>query len=105
MGGADLMDSLTGRHQIKIKSKICYKRLFYHLVNTWLIYRRSLMHKGKQNYIKLAKFRAEVAYYLCYLGTQRLTERGIPSDFKKEIMEKKKRLITTSYIPPKDIRI
>lgn len=110
MGGVDLMDSLIGRYHIKIKSKKWYMRLFYHLldmtlVNAWLLYRRSLMQKGEQKYINLADFRAEVAYCLCNLGSQRLSKRGRPSDLEKEIVEKKKRSATTAYIPPKDVRL
>lgn len=40
MGGVDLLDSLLGRHKIKMRSRKWYMRLFYHLldmtvVNSW----------------------------------------------------------------------
>lgn len=110
MGGVDLMDSLIGRYKIKIKSKKWYMRLFYHLldmtlVNSWLLYRRRSREKGAEKCMKLAEFRAEVAYCLCNVGSNRLLKRGRPSDLEKEIAEKKKRSATTTYVPPKDVRL
>lgn len=110
MGGVDLFDSLIGRYKIVMRSKKWYMRLFYHLldmtlVNAWLLYKRAAFQRNESNTLKLAEFRAEVANCLCRVGTERTSKRGRPSDVENQIVQKKKRSTTTSYIPPKDIRL
>lgn len=111
MGGVDLMNSLIGRYKIKIRSKKWYIRLFYHLldqtvVNSWLLYRRQKQQSGEtSNIMKLADFRTEVAMCLCKMGSETTPRRGRPSDLEREIQKKKQRSVTTSYVPPKDVRM
>ncbi|KAJ8971561.1 hypothetical protein NQ317_009750 [Molorchus minor] len=98
MGGVDLMDSLIGRYNIKIRSKKWYIRLFYHLLDQMRVAEK----RGETIYINLADFRAEIAYCLCKIGTENYAKRGRPSDTEKNIQKKKQRSATTSYIPPRD---
>lgn len=113
MGGVDLLDSLIGRYKIKIKSKKWHIRIFYHIldltiVNSWLLYKRVLENKNKNDILNQAQFRAYVANCLCTVGTTTLCKRGRPSsadtsvEFNLKIKNKKR---PTQYVPPKDVRM
>ncbi|KAJ8944868.1 hypothetical protein NQ314_009358 [Rhamnusium bicolor] len=63
------------------------------------LYRRVAVQKNQTKILRLAEFRAEIADCLCRIGTERTSKRGRPSDVETKIAQKKKRSITTSYIP------
>jgi len=71
MGGVDLLDSLMGLYRIHVRSKKYYLRIFFHVVdiavvNSWLLYRRSIEQRnGQQAILPLAEFKAEIAESLC----------------------------------------
>lgn len=112
MGGVDLMDSLIGRYKIQMRTKKWYFRLFYHLldmalVNSWLLYKKVSAIKRHKNILRLAEFRAEVAYCLCNSSTsgECVSRRGRPSNEVENLLQvKKKRSATTAFVPPRDVR-
>lgn len=93
-----------------MRTKKWYLRLFYHLVdmamiNSWLLYKKCCEKRNQKNILRLADFRAEVAYCLCHMGSSgESNKRGRPSEVENSIQAKKKRSATTSYIPPKEVR-
>lgn len=111
MGGVDLLDSLIGRYKIKIRTKKWYMRLFYHLVdvaviNGWILYKRVQRAHGVKA-MRLADFRAEIAYCLCHVkNADNAPKKGRPARSSVEalIQLKKQKSATTSYIPPQDVR-
>lgn len=110
MGGVDLLDGLIGRYKIKIRTKKWYMRLFYHLldvtlVNSWIIYKKTMLSRNEKHVLNLAEFRSEIAYCLCNYETGGPKRRGRPSEIETQIEEKRKRSATTAYVPPKDVRL
>ena len=99
MGGVDLLDRLIGIYRIKMRPRKWYMRLFYHIlkiviINAWLLYRRS--NEGKQNLLKLADFRIDLASTLCMIGNSCTPKRG---------REAKRKKPNVGSLPPKDVRL
>lgn len=69
MVGVDLLDSLTGLYHCRIRSKKWYHRLFFHLVdvyllNAWLLYKRLCCVRNEKPQ-RLHDFKAAVAEAQC----------------------------------------
>jgi len=72
MGSVDLLDSLIGLYWCKICSKQWYHSIFFHLldltvVNSWLMYKRTMSVKGDRP-LRLHSFKAAIAEGLCKVG-------------------------------------
>lgn len=109
MGGVDLLDSFMGRYKIQLKSRKWYMRIFYHLldlvlVNSWLLYKRALSKKQPGCKLKnQAEFRAEVANYLCAVGSV-ATKRGRPSSSLQNDIDEKRKRGPMKHVPPMEVR-
>lgn len=109
MGGVDLLDSLIGRYRIIMRSKKCYFRIFYHLIdvaiiNSWILYRRvySIRNPVSQSKeLQLPNFMIELAETLLKIGSSSTPKRGRPSCVEKPPAKKKK---TGSHHPAKNVR-
>ncbi|KAF2890721.1 hypothetical protein ILUMI_15452, partial [Ignelater luminosus] len=110
MGGVDLTDSLIGRHRISIKTKKWYQRMFYHLidifvVNAWLLYKRVEAYKGESSKVlKLAKFCTDRAMELSLSGISTRKSRGRKPSLEK-LLQTKKQHHPAAYISLEGVRM
>lgn len=110
MGGVDLLDSLIGKHKIKMRTRKWYMRLFYHLldvmlINSWLLYKRNEQQRQTNScFKKLREFRLEVAKALCLSGPSLMRKRGRPSSFVSDMLEGRKKKKPKATVPPVDAR-
>lgn len=107
MGNVDLLDSHFGRFHIRMKSRKCYFRLFYHLVdtaviNSWILYRKVFTEKEVGGaLLNQKKFSADLAQSLCQIGPTNV-KRGRPRSL--DVVEQKWIKYKGSSLPTKDIR-
>ena len=77
-GGVDLMDSVIGKSRIIMRTKKCYMRIFYHLLdfsvaNSWFL--RNKIHLTEKS--TMIDFRIQFGTTLCKLGTPTTATRRI----------------------------
>ncbi|KAJ2937731.1 hypothetical protein O0L34_g19124 [Tuta absoluta] len=110
MGGVDLMDSFLGRYRIKVKSRKWYMRIFYYLldlyvINAWILYKKVSIRNNKSSseILKLSDFRSELADSLCKYGDRVLPSRGRPNRSLSEEPPMKRKNVQ-QVMPSRDVR-
>ena len=96
MGGVDLVDMLMALYRISVKTKRCYIKIFWHLVdiakvNGWILYKRhrvqlSIPHKEEKT---LLDFSCELAESLIKASkTVASGSRSRPTKRKSDVAKK-----------------
>lgn len=108
MGGVDLCDMLLELYRIDVRSKKWYMRIVYWclgvaVVNSWLLYRRHEVQRGRNHKLTLLQFQSSIAQGLALAGKVIPKKRGRPSaEAAEEQTNKKQRKV--SIMPTNDIR-